>query len=241
VEEVNLFRAWPTAKASKGCGLVVMATAAGAAKAILALDRQLTWEGADGPMVVERCDPARLGIKAANAAACKAVRAAAAAAAAAARRKPAGATAPLPGAHRSVRHGAGTAAPGPQALYLLPAGLDAEAAGRGYSAPLLALVRDAPSTLLQRPPSERAQSGPLMMLPPGAQIASAVPATGYAVPQAGCSSSSIATSALPYGIADVCGAFAGLSVSGQSSSSGPLHFLPMETLPVRDAQGWGGA
>jgi len=85
VEEVNIFKAWPTAKASKGCGLVVMATLEGAQRAISELHQTITFEGAEGPMVVEHCDPARLGVKAASAAAAKAERKAAAAAAEAAR------------------------------------------------------------------------------------------------------------------------------------------------------------
>ncbi|GBF89403.1 RNA-binding protein [Raphidocelis subcapitata] len=82
VDEVNLFRAWATARSSKGCGLIVMASPAAAAAARDALNGKHTWEGADGPMVVEWCRPDRLGAKSAAAAASKAAAALARAAAA---------------------------------------------------------------------------------------------------------------------------------------------------------------
>lgn len=69
VEEVHLFPPWPTATASKGSGLVVMATAEGAANAVANLHGNLVWEGSEGPMVVERYDPLRVGVAAASAAA----------------------------------------------------------------------------------------------------------------------------------------------------------------------------
>ncbi|KAI8469482.1 MAG: hypothetical protein J3K34DRAFT_522143 [Monoraphidium minutum] len=166
VSEVNLFRAWPTAKVSKGCGLVVMATPAAAAAAIAALDKKMTWDGADGPMVVERCDPARLGAKAAAAAACKAGRAAAAAAAAAARRAPQRATAaaapPAP-ARRPPPAPGGRIAP----VFCMPVFADDAGGLRHYSEPLAELRRDALSA--QRAAAAAADmSAPLALCAGGA-------------------------------------------------------------------------
>lgn len=72
VESINLFRAWATARSSKGCGLITMATQEGARAARDALNGKHVWEGADAPMAVEWCCPEKLGSKAANAAASKA-------------------------------------------------------------------------------------------------------------------------------------------------------------------------
>ncbi|GBF95968.1 hypothetical protein Rsub_08091 [Raphidocelis subcapitata] len=76
VESVNLFRAWATARSSKGCGLVTMATAAAAAAAREALNGSHVWPGAEAAMVVEWYSPGKLGTKAAAAAAVKAAAAA---------------------------------------------------------------------------------------------------------------------------------------------------------------------
>ena len=84
VESVNLFRAWATARTSKGCGLVVMATQAAAAAAHAALSGKHVWRGAETTMAVEWCNARRLGAKAAGAAATKAAAAGQRAAAAAA-------------------------------------------------------------------------------------------------------------------------------------------------------------
>ncbi|GBF89404.1 hypothetical protein Rsub_01976 [Raphidocelis subcapitata] len=238
VEEVNLFRAWPTAKASKGCGLVVMATSEGAAKAINALNRQVTWDGADGPMVVERCDPARLGVKAANAAACKAVRAAAAAAAASAsRRAVAGArpapSAPLPGLG-DAGGGRGLRPPvrhlsQPHAVHLVPAFSfePSDPAGRGFSAPLLGLPRGAAAAAPPPPP------------PRAAAVADASGAISGPFPRgvaASGSGFSTDSNGFPAAGADVAeamhNAFAGLGMQPRGCASGPLHFLPAGTVPA---------
>ncbi|KIZ02443.1 RNA-binding protein [Monoraphidium neglectum] len=65
VEEINLFRAWPTARSSKGCGLVTMTSHEGARAARAALNGRRAWEGADAPMAVEWCAPGKLGVRAA--------------------------------------------------------------------------------------------------------------------------------------------------------------------------------
>ncbi|KAI8464618.1 MAG: hypothetical protein J3K34DRAFT_526052 [Monoraphidium minutum] len=89
VAEVNLFRAWATARSSKGCGLITMATAEGARAARDALSGKHVWEGADAPMAVEWCCPTKLGAKAASTAATKAAAAAERAAVSAAAAAPA--------------------------------------------------------------------------------------------------------------------------------------------------------
>jgi hypothetical protein len=65
VEEINLFRAWPTARSSKGCGLVTMTSHEGARAARAALNGRRAWEGADAPMAVEWCAPGKLGVRSA--------------------------------------------------------------------------------------------------------------------------------------------------------------------------------
>lgn len=85
VESINLFRAWATARSSKGCGLITMATPDGAHAARDALNDVHVWEGADAPMAIEWCCPSKLGAKAATTAANKAAAAAERAAAAAER------------------------------------------------------------------------------------------------------------------------------------------------------------
>jgi len=68
VDDINLFRAWATARSSKGCGLVTLGSVDAAAAAREALNGRHVWPGADGPMVVEWCAPSKLGAKAAAAA-----------------------------------------------------------------------------------------------------------------------------------------------------------------------------
>jgi hypothetical protein len=103
VESVNLFRAWATARSSKGCGLIVMSSPRAAAAARAALNGVFTWEGADAPMAIEWCCPSKLGAKSAAAAATKAAAAAERTAAAAADRAAAA------GKRRGSRGGRGAA------------------------------------------------------------------------------------------------------------------------------------
>lgn len=259
VAEVNLFRAWPTAKASKGCGLVVMATKDGADRAIATLDKQRTWEGADGPMVVERCDPSRLGVKAANAAASKAMRAASAATTAMRRGGGGGAAAPMPAAGtRSGPIAASAAlhsgplppalaapqgtpllahqhqqagAQGQQPLLFVPTFND-NPAGRGFSAPLLRYIAQDPLSS-QLPPQLSAPQ-----LPPSDRALSGPLA---AVGAAGGPYRSYDDAAAPsaFDVTDsLCSALLGMRMQGGQvpAASGPLQFLPLEILPL-SAQG----
>jgi RNA recognition motif-containing protein len=63
VLDLNLFKRWSTAKASKGCGTVKYSTSEAASAALLALNGVHTFEahqGCEGPMVVEWMDASRL-------------------------------------------------------------------------------------------------------------------------------------------------------------------------------------
>ena len=157
VEELNLFRAWPGAKNSKGCGLVVFATPDGAARAIEVLHMRLTWDGADGVMVAERCNASRLGVKAANAAAARAHRAlhhGGGRAGAAPPRRPAVMT---PGAHSAPLAPTGPSSPQPPAAF--PGAAAAAACGSGaLAAALSARLPPLPGAACL---GDRALSGPL--------------------------------------------------------------------------------
>lgn len=64
VKELKLFKRWPTARTSKGCGTVRFATPQAAAAALAALNLVHTFPGYDGfdedePMVVEWLNPSR--------------------------------------------------------------------------------------------------------------------------------------------------------------------------------------
>lgn len=59
VKDINLYRRWPTAKASKGCGTVQFADKESAAAALQALNGNHKFPGSDAVLVVERLDLAR--------------------------------------------------------------------------------------------------------------------------------------------------------------------------------------
>ncbi|KAI8464561.1 MAG: hypothetical protein J3K34DRAFT_461856 [Monoraphidium minutum] len=166
VEEINVFRSWPSAKASRGCGLVVMATSGGASSAIEGLHHKYTWDGVAAPMVVERCCAARLGVKAATQSATRARRTAAAnAARRAARAGPAGAwqAAFGGGPQASPYGGSPSSGAGSQPMLTGAAG----AAEAGLMSGLL--PQHAPHLVpLSQPLSAPLQLPPLSQAPPGA-------------------------------------------------------------------------
>ncbi|KIZ01045.1 RNA-binding protein [Monoraphidium neglectum] len=191
VEEVNLFRAWATARSSKGCGLITMATPAGAAAAREALNGKHVWEGADAPMVLEWMAPEKLGAKRDGAAASKAAAAAeraAAAAAAAAQHAPVAAPpSQVAAAAVKQRRAAPRAPPGSSGSMLVESGVMGGAPHSGASLPNGVHADanfSAPATLpgpsfLQLPasfqapatPATPAQPPPLLAPPVGAAAA----------------------------------------------------------------------
>ncbi|WIA19398.1 hypothetical protein OEZ85_004018 [Tetradesmus obliquus] len=57
VEEVSIYRSWPSAKTSKGCGTVQFRDKAAASAALQALNGSSNLPRLEGPLVVERMDP----------------------------------------------------------------------------------------------------------------------------------------------------------------------------------------
>ncbi|KAI8470441.1 MAG: hypothetical protein J3K34DRAFT_509611 [Monoraphidium minutum] len=225
IEEVNLFRQWPSAKASRGCGLVVMSTSAGASAAIEGLHRRYTWDGVAAPMVVERCCAARLGVKAATQHATRARRTAAAAAARRAARAAGGAGGAWP-AGGAPRPGS---APGHHAgLALSPGGAQHYAAAAlGPHASLYAAHA----------------SAPLPMLPPNAAAAAA--AAALAAPHAAALGDPRAANSAPLpaaaygGYAPAAGGAALYSFCASPHGASPIAASPL-TAGLAHGQGHHG-